>query len=93
MILTSCGPSGYSHGGDIQKLAFADADHAGCKTTRRLAHLGSIQPFGSDRLFKLGRPKSKKAAISSNGSWIYALSVVVLKVLWMRSQLRLWLWI
>ncbi|GJU59951.1 integrase, catalytic region, zinc finger, CCHC-type containing protein [Tanacetum coccineum] len=95
------GPSGYSHGGEVQMdedkegkavdpshIHLHDADHAGCQDTRHSTS-GSIQLLG-DRLVSWSSKRQKSAAISGPDAE-YSLVGCCAQVLWMRSQsYRLW---
>ncbi|GKD45661.1 hypothetical protein Tco_1270306 [Tanacetum coccineum] len=69
----------------IALTAFADADHAGCKDTRRSTS-GSMQLL-EDKLVIWSSKRQKSAAISSTKAEYIALSGCCAQVLWMRSQL------
>nr|GEZ43882.1 hypothetical protein [Tanacetum cinerariifolium] len=73
------------HDSSIALTAFADADHAGCKDTRRCTS-GSVQFLG-ERLISWSSKRQKSAAISSTEAEYIALSGCCAQILWMRSQL------
>ncbi|GJS62604.1 hypothetical protein Tco_0657388 [Tanacetum coccineum] len=75
----------YSKDTNMSLTAYADADNAGCKDTRR-STLGSAQFLG-DKLVSWSSKKQKNTAISSTEAEYIALSGCCSQILWMRSQL------
>ncbi|GJR70357.1 retrovirus-related pol polyprotein from transposon TNT 1-94 [Tanacetum coccineum] len=73
----------YPKDSSIALTAYADADHAGCKDTRRSTS-GSMQLLG-DRLVRWSSKMQKNAAISSTKAEYIALSGCCAQVLWMKS--------
>nr|GFB85603.1 retrovirus-related Pol polyprotein from transposon TNT 1-94 [Tanacetum cinerariifolium] len=75
----------YPKDSSVVLTAFADADHAGCRDTRRSTS-GSLQFLG-ERLISWSSKRQKSAAISSTKAEYIALSGCCAQILWMRSQL------
>ncbi|GJX48015.1 hypothetical protein Tco_0273205 [Tanacetum coccineum] len=75
----------YPKDSSIALTAYADADHAGCKDTRRSTS-GCMQLLGY-RLVSWSSKRQKSVAISSTKAEYIALSGCCAQVLWMRSQL------
>nr|GFD08137.1 uncharacterized mitochondrial protein AtMg00810-like [Tanacetum cinerariifolium] len=75
----------YPKDSSVALNAFADADHAGCKDTRRSTS-GSLQIL-RERLISWSSKRQKSAAISSTEAEYIALSRCCAQILWMRSQL------
>ncbi|GJW89868.1 retrotransposon protein, putative, ty1-copia subclass [Tanacetum coccineum] len=75
----------YPKDSSIARIAYADADHAGCQDTRRSTSR-SMQLLG-DRLVSWSSKRQKSAVISSTKAEYIALSGCCAQVLWMRSQL------
>ncbi|GJW42960.1 hypothetical protein Tco_0071759 [Tanacetum coccineum] len=65
--------------------AYADADHACCKDTRKSTS-GSAQFLG-DKLVSWSSKKQKSTAISTTEAEYIAMSRCCAQILWMRSQL------
>nr|GEV05825.1 uncharacterized mitochondrial protein AtMg00810-like [Tanacetum cinerariifolium] len=65
--------------------AYADADHAGCRDTRRSTS-GSAQFLG-DKLVSWSSKKQKSTAISTTEAEYIVMSGCCAQILWMRSQL------
>nr|GEU61482.1 uncharacterized mitochondrial protein AtMg00810-like [Tanacetum cinerariifolium] len=76
------GDSGIQKDSSIVLIAYADADHAGFKDTRRRTS-GSMQLLG-DRLVSRSSKRQKSDAISSTEAEYIALSGYYAQVLWMR---------
>nr|GFD05510.1 ribonuclease H-like domain-containing protein [Tanacetum cinerariifolium] len=70
---------------DMSLTAYADADHAGYRDTRRSTS-GSVQFLG-DKLVSWSSKKQKSTAISSTEAEYISLSGCCSQILWMRSQL------
>nr|GEY82859.1 uncharacterized mitochondrial protein AtMg00810-like [Tanacetum cinerariifolium] len=69
----------------VAQTAFADADHVGCRDTRRSTSR-SVQFLG-ERLISWSSKRQKSAAISITEAEYIALSGCCTQILWMRSQL------
>ncbi|GKC46320.1 hypothetical protein Tco_1064042 [Tanacetum coccineum] len=69
----------------IDKLAYADADHAGCQDTRRSTSRSA--QFLGDKLVSWSSKKQKCTAISSTKAEYISLSGCCSQILWMHSQL------
>ncbi|GJS66743.1 hypothetical protein Tco_0681307 [Tanacetum coccineum] len=67
--------------------AYADADHAGCKDTRRSTS-GSAQ-FLSDKLVSWSSKKQTSTSISSTKAEYIAMSGYCAQILWMRTEYQL----
>nr|GEV16530.1 retrovirus-related Pol polyprotein from transposon TNT 1-94 [Tanacetum cinerariifolium] len=74
----------YPKDSSITLTAFADADHAGCKDTRRSTY-GSVQFLG-ERLISWSSKRQMSAAISSTEAEYIVLSGCCAQILWIRSQ-------
>ncbi|GJV50653.1 hypothetical protein Tco_1446394 [Tanacetum coccineum] len=75
----------YSKDTNMSLTSYADADHAGCRDTRRSTS-GSAQFLG-DKLVSWSSKKQKSTAISSIEAEYIALSGCCSQILWMHSRL------
>ncbi|GKC20213.1 hypothetical protein Tco_1022363 [Tanacetum coccineum] len=73
----------YSKDTGMSLTTYPDADHTGCKDTRRSTY---AQVLG-DKLVSWSSKKQKSTAISSTEAEYIALSGCCAQILWMRSQL------
>ncbi|GKA53660.1 retrovirus-related pol polyprotein from transposon TNT 1-94, partial [Tanacetum coccineum] len=79
----------YPKDSGFELTAFSDADHAGCLDTRKSTS-GGIQFLG-DKLVSWMSKKQNCTAMSSAEAEYVALSASCAQVMWMRTQLQVWL--